>query len=164
MSAIEEGIAACLASAVNRLSNDVNKKVPAPQCYFSMFIIDGAICAWSEVVLQQNTWFSEYFFNSILSFILFLPFTFSEYFFNSIFDLPEVELIDKDILDRSIATITAAHNAMKRALLCASPSDNPFTIFLCEFYRMLHITPSKELDSRVLKSLYEFSENYKRRF
>lgn len=145
MSAIEEGIAACLASAVNRLSNDVNKKVPAPQCYFSMFIIDGAICAWSEVVLQQNTWFSEY-------------------FFNSIFDLPEVELIDKDILDRSIATITAAHNAMKRALLCASPSDNPFTIFLCEFYRMLHITPSKELDSRVLKSLYEFSENYKRRF
>ena len=145
MSAIEEGIAACLASAVNRLSNDVNKKVPAPQCYFSMSIIDGAICAWSEVVLQQNTWFSEY-------------------FFNSIFDLPEVELIDKDILDRSIATITAAHNAMKRALLCASPSDNPFTIFLCEFYRMLHITPSKELDSRVLKSLYEFSENYKRRF
>lgn len=145
MSAIEEGIAACLASAVNRLSNDVNKKVPAPQCYFSMFIIDGAICAWSEVVLQQNTWFSEY-------------------FFNSIFDLPEVELIGKDILDRSIATITAAHNAMKRALLCASPSDNPFTIFLCEFYRMLHITPSKELDSRVLKSLYEFSENYKRRF
>ena len=145
MSAIEEGIAACLDSAVNRLSNDVNKKVPAPQCYFSMFIIDGAICAWSEVVLQQNTWFSEY-------------------FFNSIFDLPEVELIGKDILDRSIATITAAHNAMKRALLCASPSDNPFTIFLCEFYRMLHITPSKELDSRVLKSLYEFSENYKRRF
>lgn len=145
MSAIEEGIAACLASAVKRLSKNVDKKVPAPQCYFSMFIIDGAICAWAEVVLQQNAWFSEY-------------------FFNSIFDLPEVALIDKDILDRSIATITAAQNAMKRALLCASPSDNPFTIFLREFYRMLHITPSKELNSRILKSLYEFSENYKRRF
>lgn len=145
MSAIEEGIAACLASAVNRLSKNVDKKVPAPQCYFSMFIIDGAICAWAEVVLQQSTWVSEY-------------------FFNSIFDLPEVELIGKGILDHSIATITAAQNAMKRALLCASPSDNPFTIFLREFYRMLHIVPSEELNLRVLESLYEFSENYKRRF